>query len=205
MGARGPPRGSSGGISGHPPARVGRGSTHIVLGGVPPLLHIHHRGVLHAVGQHLPPNKASGALQRRHLLIPVRLPLLPLPGSQGNRTLRPPRRCRGSRRPQVRPRDGDGQGGHAGSVRPGRLPVGLPRAPSLPRRRRRRSSQPRPPALGRPPPGGSGGNWRSGGGAGVCPAGEGTGRGPRSLLSARWGGAGGAPSPRSGSGGLGAG
>lgn len=39
----------------------------------------------------------------------------------------------------------------------------------------------------------------------MCPADEGTGREPGSLLSARWGGAGGAPSPRSDSGGLSAG
>lgn len=87
-------------------------------------------------------------------------------------------------------------------MRPGVLPAGLPRAPSLPRG----SRAPLARSLS-PPPGGSGGNWRSTGGAGVCPAGEGTGRGPRSLLSAPWGGAGGAPSPLSGSGsgGIGAG
>lgn len=81
--------------------------------------------------------------------------------------------------------------------------MGLSRAPSF-----RAAAAAAALRLARPlssPPGGSGGNWRSRGGAEVCPADEGTGREPGSLLSARWGGAGGAPSPRSDSGGLSAG
>ena len=168
------------------------GRTHIVLGGVPPFLHVHHGGILHAVGEHLPPQSEWRP--------PAASPSHPGPAPAPCPTSRVSPATPGRRAAARAPR-AHRYGRWAGAVQrarglraPGRLPVGLPRSPSLPRRR---SSPARP-------PGGSGGNWRSRGGAGVCPAGEGTGRGPRSLLSARWGGAGGAPSLRSGSGGLGA-
>jgi hypothetical protein len=172
-------------------------STHIVLGGVPPLLHVHHSGILHAVGEHLP-HKASGALRRRHLLIPAGF-LLQLPGSQ-----RPPAtpvrftdRSPGSRGPQGRLRGGRQSRRARGLRAPRAAPVGLPRAPSLPRRRRRAPA--RPPGLSAAP-------WvrrelaeeRRAGGVSRR---QGHGAGAPNLLSVRGGAAGGAPSPSSGSGG----
>lgn len=152
-----------------------------MLGGVPPLLHVHHRGILHAVGQHLPPTKRvapSGGVTFSSRSGSRLFSRFPGPGA--TRHSGPERRCPGSRRPQVRPRGGDGPGGHAGSVRSGRLPVGLPRAPSLPRRRRRRRcSPPRPPALSgvrRPVgPAGTGGAEE---GRGCVPPAKGLGGGP---------------------------
>jgi hypothetical protein len=155
---------------------------------------------LHAVGEHRP-HKASGAPRRRHLLIPAgfRL-LLRLPRFLQLHATPAPRatRRRGSGRLQLRLR-GRRLSRRARGLRASQAaPVGLPRAPSLPRRRAPLAC---PLSL---PLGGAGGNWRRRGGLGVCPASEGTGRGP-GLLSARRGGAGGAPGPRSGSWGLGAG
>lgn len=91
------------------------------------------------------------------------------PSACGHPPLRPGRRCPGSRRLQVWHRGAAGPGGHAGSVRPGRLPSGLPR--SLPARAATAAAALRLARPLSPPPGGSGGNWRSRGGAGVCPAG----------------------------------
>lgn len=155
---------------------------------------------MHAVGEHLP-HKASGAPRRRHLLIPAgfRL-LLRLPRFLQLHATPAPRatRRRGSGRLQLR-LQGRRLSRRARGLRASQAaPVGLPRAPSLPRRRAPLAC-PLSLLLG-----GAGGNWRRKGGLGVCPAGEGTGRGP-GLLSARRGGAGGAPGPRSGSWGLGAG
>lgn len=160
--------------TGQPLAGVGGSSTHVVFRGVPPLLHVHHGGILHAVGEHLP-HKASGAPRRLHLLIPAgfRL-LLPLHGSLRLRATPAPRasRHRDSRRPQLR-LPGRRLSRRARGLRaPQAAPVGLPRAPSLPRRRAPLAC---PLSL---PPGGAGGNWRRRGGLGVCPAARVRGGGP---------------------------
>lgn len=98
---------------------------------------------MHAVGEHLP-HKASGALRRRHLLIPAGFQfLLWLPGSPRLRATPGPRAVRrpGSRRPQLR-LPGMRLSWRARGLRaPQAAPVGLPRAPSLPRRRARSSAR----------------------------------------------------------------
>lgn len=142
------------GLRGHPGALRGFlaslpqgswGRTHIVLGGVPPFLHVHHGGILHAVGEHLPPTKRvapPGGVTFSSRSGPGSLSRFPgprvSPATSGRRAAaRAPQAHRYSR--------------WAGAVQrarglraPGRLPVGLPRSPSLPRRR---SSPARPPAL----------------------------------------------------------
>lgn len=178
------------GLRGHPGALRGFlaslpqgswGRTHIVLGGVPPFLHVHHGGILHAVGEHLPPQsewRPPAASPSHPGPAPAPCPASRVPGS-------PQLPRAGAPLPGLPKPTGTAAGpglfrGHAGSVRPGGSPWAC-RAP-LPSRAAAALRLARPLS---PPPGGSGGNWRSRGGAGVCPAGEGTGRGPRSLLSAR--------------------
>lgn len=122
--------------------RARQGSTHIVLGGVPPLLHVHHGGILHAVGEHLFPQHSEWRPPAASPSHPGRAPafLLPLPRSWGHP---PPRPCaliaaRGSRRAQFGPR------GRRRSRRARGAPCTratsrepAPRPPCLPRRRRR--------------------------------------------------------------------
>lgn len=118
------------------PCRVVWGSTYVVLGGVPPLLHVHHGGILHAVGEHLPPQsewRPPAASPFHSVRAPAPSLASTVPGA--TRHFGPVRRFPGSGAHVYRTGRG-GPGGHAGSVRPGRLPLGLPRSPSLPRRRR---------------------------------------------------------------------
>lgn len=177
------------------------GGTHIVLGGVPPLLHVHHGGVLHAVGEHLPPQSEwrPPAASPSH---PGRAPAPSAPRvPAATRHFVP---AAAARAPSAC-RYGTGALPVPEGARAPCAPGGSPRAcraPCAP-------APPPPPLSGSPArslrrpvgPAGTGGAEE---GRGCVPP-AGTGRGPRSALSARWGGTGGAPSPHSGSGGLGAG
>lgn len=99
-----------------------------MLGGVPPLLHVHHGGILHAIGEHRPPQH-EWRPRRRHLLIPAGLRLLlQLPGS---RVCPPPRpgAPNAARTPGVH-RSGPGDGGGSRRVRGLRAPRGSPRRPA---------------------------------------------------------------------------
>lgn len=109
----------------------GTATTHVVLRGVPSLLHVHHVGVQHAVGQHLrAPRGSLPALAAPSAALPAAA--MPAGAAGGSERGRTPRR-------RLRPVRGGGGSPHA-RRRPGPASTPCPQPPA----KRRREGRARP-------------------------------------------------------------
>lgn len=109
----------------------GTATTHVVLRGVPSLLHVHHVGVQHAVGQHLrTPRGSVPALAAPSAALPAAA--MPAGAAGGSERGRTPRR-------RLRPVRGGGGSPHA-RRRPGPASTPCPQPPA----KRRREGRARP-------------------------------------------------------------